>query len=481
MKILESTTQTTTNCGAVSTPLAPHNHLAYVVPPKTAESESLTPRERRFAVALFVFGLMLYFVVNIHRVALPGQIFSELQTELKVSASAIAALGTSFMYIYAIIQLLVGVMVDRYGGMRVLALGGVVLSVGTLLFAFSTSYWMLFLSRGIVGLGCGCAYLSIVKECARLYRSRFTMVLGFVVLFGYSGGIAGTYPFVRIVNAYGWRAGMLGIAALGIFVVAGIALLWRYVKKPPINHAAVLSFEPYRQGFSNLHNLTGIFSFSMSFGLYYVVLTVIGKKFLEDVGGLTPEMASLCCTGMVLISAVSNQLTGILSSLVGNRRKPFILWQTRFIPTGSLLVLGALLFLPRGAVLGYVLVAAFLVIAMSSGFSPITNAILMEVNPAALTGVGVGIGNFSSYAFVALFSSLVGGVLDIFSGQATVDAAGVLHYPDAAYLVLFVIFLLLGAGAHAMARRLRETYGYNINDGAFHTVRFLGFNLTLRS
>lgn len=481
MHASESTTDMVINAGIAPKSLVPQNHLAYAVPSRPSEPESLTPHERRFALALFFFGMMLYFVVNIHRVAIPGQIFSELQAELDVSASAVVGLGTSFMYIYAVTQLLVGVLVDRYGGMRVLVLGGIVMSLGTLLFAFSPTIWMLYASRGLIGFGCACAYLSLVKECARLYPSRFTTVLGFVILFGYSGGIAGTYPFLRVVQAYNWRIGMLSIAALGGLVLVGIAFLWRHVRKPLVNHEAVISFEPYRCGFSNVNNLKGIFSFSMSFGLYFVVLTVIGKKFLEDVGGLTPQMASLCCTAMVLLSAISNQVSGILSTLMGNRRRSFILWQTVFVPVGSLLVLTGLLFLPHGAVLRSLLVVAFLLITMAAGFSPVTNAFMLEANPTALTCVGVGISNFSAYAFVALFSSLAGAILDLFSNQAKADAAGALHYPDTAYLVLFGVFLLIGVGAHAIARHLPETYGRNINDGAIRTLHLFGFRLTLRT
>ena len=449
-------------------------------PSRPAAVETLTPRERRFAVALCVFGILLYFLVNIHRVAIPGQIFSQLQAELGASASAIAGLSTAFMYVYAATQLIVGVLVDRYGGMRVLALGGVVMSLGSLLFACSTSLWMLFASRALVGLGGGCAYLSLVKECARLYPLRFTTVLGFVILFGYSGGVAGTYPFVGAVNAWGWRSGMLGIAFAGVLVMAGMALFWRRVRKPPVNHAAALSFEPYRRGFSNIHNLKGIFSYSLSFGLYYVVLTVVGKKFLEDAGGIPPAVAALCCSVMVLLSALCNQATGILSALNSNRRRPFILLQTAVVPAGSLLVLAGMLLVSPGPVRGLLLIAGFLLITFASGFSPVTNAIMLEVNPPSLTGVGVGIGNFSAYAFVALVGTLSGGVLDCFRGQAQADASGALRYPDAAYVVLFLIYLLIGLGAHAMARRLSETGGRNIHVGAARTVRVLGLRLTLR-
>ena len=450
-------------------------------PSKPAAAETLTPREWRFAAVLCFFGMLLYFLVNIHRVAIPGQIFSQLQAELGVSASAIAGLGTSFMYIYAVTQLVVGVLVDRYGGMRVAALGGVVMSLGSLLFACSANLWMLFAGRALVGLGGGCAYLCLVKECARLFPGRFTSVLGFIILFGYTGGIAGTYPFVGAVNAWGWRSGMLGIALAGVLVLAGMALFWRRVRKPPVNHAAALSWEPYRRGFSNLHNLKGVFSYSLSFGMYYVVLTVIGKKFLEDAGGLAPSKAALCCSVMVLLSALCNQVSGILSSMSGNRRRPFILLQTAMVPAGSLLVLAGMLGVPQGPVRGLLLVAGFLLITFASGFSPVTNAIMLEVNPPALTGVGVAIGNFSAYAFVALLGTLSGGVLDAFRSQAQTDASGALRYPDATYLVLFGIYLLIGLGTHLLAYRLKETHGRNIHEGRALTLRFLGLRLNLHS
>ena len=274
---------------------------------------------------------------------------------------------------------------------------------------------------------------------------------------------------------------MLSIAALGVLVLVGIAFLWRHVKKPQIDPEAAVSLEPYFQGFSNLNNLKGLFSFSMSFGLYFVVLTVFGKKFLEDVGGLTPKMDYLCCSAMVLLSAVINQASGILCTLTGNQRRIFILFQTSFVPVGCLLALIGVLFLPHGVVLGYLLVTAFLLITLAAGFSPATNAFMLEVNPAALTCVGVGISNFSAYAFVAIFSSLAGGVLDLFRDQAQADITGALHYPDAAYLVLLGIFVLIGSGAHVVAHRLPETYGRNIYEGASRTLRFLGFRFTLRN
>ena len=460
--------------------LFPHNHLAYAVPAKPP-AELLNPRERRLAIALFVMGMLMYFVVNIHRVAVPGQIFSQLQAEWKVSASAIAGLGTSFMYIYAATQLLVGVLVDRYGGMRVLAAGCAVMTVGALLFACAHAFWMLFASRALIGMGCGCAYLSMVKECARLYPGRrFTGMLGFVVFFGYSGGIAGTFPFVRCVSRFGWRTGMLAVAVAGAVVLAGMALLWRRVRKPPVNRGAVLSLAPYRDGLTNINTLKCLLSTMVTFGVYYVVLTVVGKKFLEDIGGLSATAAALCCSLMVFLSAISNQVTGLISGAGGNRRRGFLLWQTGVVPLGCLLTLAGLVFLRGSPALGPLLAAAFMVIMLTSGFSPIVNAMLLEINPPALTGVAVGLGNFTAYAAVAVLSSVAGGILDAFRGQTRIDAAtGTVFYPASAYVVLFGVLLLIGLGAFGLACRLQETRGNNIYDGQPRVIRLFG-RFTLR-
>ena len=198
MKLNESTPPVVSGQPAAEAPADPESE-------QSAAVETLTPREWRFAVVLCFFGMLLYFLVNIHRVAIPGQIFSQLQAELKASASAIAGLGTSFMYIYAATQLAVGVLVDRYGGMRISVLGGVIM-VGL---AVSPA-------RPISGCSSPDArwarrrlrHLCLVKECARLsrtlhHRARLHHPLRY-------SGIAGTYPFVA-VKAWGWRSGMLGI------------------------------------------------------------------------------------------------------------------------------------------------------------------------------------------------------------------------------------------------------------------------------
>jgi MFS family permease len=98
-------------------------------------------------------GVMLYFFANLQRVAIPGSIFNELQTDLNASAKYITALSSMFMYIYAAGQLCAGLLADRYGGERVITFGALLFCLGSILFPFCTSLPLLYFCRFLVGMG----------------------------------------------------------------------------------------------------------------------------------------------------------------------------------------------------------------------------------------------------------------------------------------------------------------------------------------
>ena len=89
-----------------------------------------SPRIR--ILALLSLTVVLYFFANFQRTVVPGALFSELQQDLDVSAKAITGFGAAFMYVYAATQLAVGLLVDKYGGMRVLATGSILMAIGAM-------------------------------------------------------------------------------------------------------------------------------------------------------------------------------------------------------------------------------------------------------------------------------------------------------------------------------------------------------------
>ena len=85
---------------------------------------------RRQLVLAMLSMLSLYFFSFFLRTAVPGTIFNELQSDFRMSAAAVTGLGSGFLYIYAGMQLVVGLAADRFGGTRTLLVGGFIMAVG---------------------------------------------------------------------------------------------------------------------------------------------------------------------------------------------------------------------------------------------------------------------------------------------------------------------------------------------------------------
>ena len=166
---------------------------------------------------LLATSVVIYFFVNFQRSSIPGTIFNELQSTFQATASQVASISAVFMYVYAATQLVAGLAADKFGGVRTIFWGALLLCIGSLIFPFCGNLGLLLLGRILVGLGCGAIYLAIVKEIDRIYPEKFTSVLGTVILLGYAGSIVGGLPLSKAVEYISWR--------LAFAIVAGLTLL----------------------------------------------------------------------------------------------------------------------------------------------------------------------------------------------------------------------------------------------------------------
>ena len=396
----------------------------------------------------------VYFLSYFQRIAVPGAVFDQVQGEMHASASAVTALGAIFLYIYAAMQLVVGLAADRFGGRRVLLLGGTIMCAGAICFPLSHSLPMLYASRALTGLGASCMYLSIVKEIDALWGPRqFPAVLGVVLFLGYSGGMAAGTPFHEVVDLVGWRNGLLGV---GLVNAATVVVAWVVLRRIGGQTQAPksLSLRPMLEILRNRRSRPLLLAALINFPIYLLVQATIGKKFLEDCGNLSPDLSSACITGMVAISVISVFLAGPLLWVTGHRRRPFVL-------AAPVLVLAAMVILSVGAIThapAWVLAAGCAVLAISTGQAPPTAAITKELNDPQYVSQAIAVSNCLAYVGGALLASVAGGVLDAFAGSAVRIGERVV-YDGSAYAALFGSMALLAAVSLVISRRIPETGG----------------------
>jgi predicted MFS family arabinose efflux permease len=384
-------------------------------------------RSVALAAMLVIYGLAYF-----QRTGIPGTIFDQLQHDFQLSATAVTALGSIFVYVYASMQLVAGIAADNYGGRRVLLLGTTVMCVGAVVFPWCQSGTMLFASRALIGFGSSFVYLSIVKEVDTLFAPRhFAVLLGLTLFASYAGNIVATLPFERAVQAVGWRASLMTV---GLVSWVALAVAWFLLRQLPPAHGGRarvpvrLVWEVLRNARSRGLLICGMINFPITF----VIQGILGKKFLEDTVGLGSASAATFLLVMGAVCGVSAASGGPVLRLTGQRRKPVIVFGVGTILASTTLMLAAVLLDAPG----WIYLVSYALLAMSIMGSPASLATMKEVNRPDAVAVTISVLNTAVYVGVGVVGNLAGLILDAFRGQTVVTETRIV-YPTAAYATLF--------------------------------------------
>jgi MFS family permease len=145
-----------------------------------------------------------------------------------VSISFAMAIG---QFVWGAAQPVFGAIADKYGPVRVVVAGGVMLAIGTALTPFMHSQWGLLLSMGVLsaaGAGAGSFSILIGATAQRLPAERRAFASGFIN----AGGSFGQFVFAplmqAIISTAGWVAAMLTMAVTTLLT---IPLAWPLRKR----------------------------------------------------------------------------------------------------------------------------------------------------------------------------------------------------------------------------------------------------------
>lgn len=404
-----------------------------------------------WAIPSFIF-LIAFF----HRVA-PGTVAKELMAAFQASGALIGLLSALYFWAYAALMLPAGLLVDAYGPRRVVAVGGGVMGVGTVLMGWAWSGGPLFAGRLLVGLGASVTFVGALKVAADWFQPRwFGTLSAMTATVGVLGALAATTPFALLAGVVGWR---LGFVWVGLVCLGASLLCWAVVRDRPATGEAVSQtlgqiLKGTGRVLSNRHTWPPFLTF---FGLYAAAgnLMLWGIPFLRDVYGLPIAWAATYAMATQLALLFSAPLTGYLSDRVlGRRRLPYIAlcWVT-------LLLWGVFAFTLGRLSLGALYTLLFTLGLFAGGFV-LTWPIGREVNPPHLSGVSVAVVNLGGFLGAALTQAPVGALLD--SRWAGAMAEGARVYPLEAYRLAFSVCVLFVFGAALVALLVKETRGQNI-------------------
>jgi predicted MFS family arabinose efflux permease len=165
-----------------------------------------------------------YFISYLFR-TVNAVIAPDLAGDFGLSPRDLGLLTSAYFASFALFQLPLGILLDRYGPRRVNAGLLLAAAAGAALFALSGGFSGLFLARALIGLGVSACLMSSIKAFVLWFPlQKLPALTGAIMFSGGLGALAATAPVEAALAVAGWRGVFLALAALTL-AVAGTVFL----------------------------------------------------------------------------------------------------------------------------------------------------------------------------------------------------------------------------------------------------------------
>lgn len=154
-----------------------------------------------------------------------GILGPSMQAELGITDTQLALLASAFYWSYSLMQIPVGVILDRFG-VRIPLLTAIAICIcGVYLSYRADSFLLEFLARLLIGFGASFVVLSSLNFSAvNFSKNIFATLTGLLLTIGMSGQILGEAPLLSMINNIGWRPSLLALTYVGIFIFIFLVL-----------------------------------------------------------------------------------------------------------------------------------------------------------------------------------------------------------------------------------------------------------------
>ena len=172
---------------------------------------------------------MFYFYEFMLQVS-PGIMKTEIKQSLLINDASFGLLSSVYFYAYALMQIPMGILIDRLGARKLLTLAAFFCATGMVLFGTFDIFSLSLSSRFLVGMGSSVSYIGCAYIIAVWFPvDSFATILGCVVAFGMMGAVVGEAPIAYFVDHYNWQSIIMVFAVIG-FVLS--ALFYTFIRDP---------------------------------------------------------------------------------------------------------------------------------------------------------------------------------------------------------------------------------------------------------
>ncbi len=376
------------------------------------------------AWAIWAIAASAYLVAIVHRMAL-GVAGTDAAVRFDIPIGALAAFTALQLLMYLAMQIPAGLLADRVGPRRTLALGLGLMALGELLFAFATSLPVGLAGRGLVGIGDALTFLNVLRLLHAWFpHRRQTMMFALTGFAGAVGQMAATVPLELSLQHLGWVPTFLLLGGLTALLVAMPLALVRD-RPPGVPEPPAAAHDSIRRTLSAAWRRPGtrhgFFVHQATLTPFLVATALWGVPFFQGTQGVDREGAA----GYLLIAAIGFLVSGpILGVLVGSHPLRLRIGAV-LAPACNVVGWGALLLWPGGTVPSAVLTVALLLSGTAASGTMFAFEVARRESPPLASASAAALVNCGGFSGAVIASVAIGWLIDRIDAPAGSEALAV--------------------------------------------------------
>ena len=370
--------------------------------------------------------------------------------EFGLSPEELGLLTAAFFYAFAVFQIPIGLLLDRFGARITMTVFSTIGGVGAIAFARSAGINGLIVGRALLGAGMACNLMGSLKLFTEWFRPHeFATISGFILAIGTMGNMMATSPLVLMMDRIGWRGSFFALAIITIFLSLCFFILVRdrpQELESSLNPSKITDVQgslsaSIKTVFLDSNYWAISASSFLRYGTFVAVQALWAGPFLVTILHISPLTTGNLLLILNIGFLVGSPISGFLSDRALRSRKKAVIM--------GLILLGmallAVAFYRHDNLIWLGLI--FFVMGFGSAFGLVMHAHIKELMPPHMSGTAMTGINFFTMMGAAFFLHGFGKILDLRIFAALSPSAGY----GIAFFMCFV-GIIIGVGLYSRTK-----------------------------
>lgn len=276
--------------------------------------------KNRAIIVLTLCGLFLFYKYIAQ--LFPSLIGSELMQSYGYDGVMLAIMASSYYYSYTFMQIIAGLVIDRFAIRLPMFIAIFTISLMILVFANTNNFYLMCLSRALMGMGASFATVLYMK-CAALYTTpkTFGLISSFLATATMLGAACGSAPVGLLFTQFGWQEGLRMVALFG-FIMAFMVLAYQKSQTTKSSQTeARMKLVNIKDVLLKKDNWLLLLYSGLTFSPVAILGGLWGTPFLMTKYSLTAANASFFLSIMFIGHALGSPLWALLSAKLGRKKE----------------------------------------------------------------------------------------------------------------------------------------------------------------